>query len=235
MIQFTALKSTSLFYKILCVLCLISFSIKPFAQGCSSSTHFPTDTLLATNDWQLLDSCSFAGEFSTFQVTEGTTYVFSTSQQDGSNIVYDSQLTLWLQGDSVLAYNDDLSNNELQSRIIWTADFSGVVELHLSEYDCSANTVCGHVMYKIEGPVGIPHLTKQHIQVFPNPGNGVIDVSQEASWKYVRVLNTQGAILASFERAEIGQKLDLRGFQQGHYLIEFTNEKGPILIPYVLM
>jgi hypothetical protein len=235
MINVTALRSTSLFLNLLCVLCLAGFSVKPFAQGCSASTHFPTDTLVPSNDWQLLDSCSFAGEFSTFQVTEGITYVFSTSLQDGSNIVYDSQLTLWLHGDSVLAYNDDLSNNELQSRITWTADFSGIVELHLSEYDCSANTICGHVLYKIEGPVGINQLSTQTIQVFPNPGNGIMDVTPNASWKKVRIFNAQGAILASFERTEMDEKIDLSGFQQGHYLIEFTNEKGPILIPYVLI
>jgi hypothetical protein len=231
----TPLKSTTLILHLLCVLCFVGYSFRPFAQGCAVSTHFPTDTLSPSNNWQLLDSCSFAGEFSTFQVTEGTIYVFSTSQQDGSNIAYDSQLTLWHNGDTVLAYNDDLSNNELQSRIIWTADFSGFVELHLSEYDCSANTICGHVLYKMEGPVGTPQLTKQTIHVFPNPGNGMIDVTSDASWKQVRILNAQGAVLALFDHAEIDDKIDLSGFQRGHYLIEFTNEKGPILIPYVLI
>jgi hypothetical protein len=156
-----------------------------------------------TNDWQILDSCSFAGEYSTFQVTEGIIYHFSTSQQDGSNIVYDSQLTLWQNGDSVLAYNDDLSNNELQSRIIWTADFTGVVELHLSEYDCSTNTICGQVMYRTEGPIGIPVLSNKNVQIYPNPGNGKLAIQTEALWTSARVFNTQGGLLAAFERSDI--------------------------------
>jgi hypothetical protein len=151
---------------------LISGIFNVSAQ-CDHTQLYPADTVTPIMDWMMLDSCSKAGQYALIHVEEGMYYGFSTRAADGSDITYDSQLTLRKSNGDLIAYNDDAEANNLQSIIYWTANFTGQVELHLSEYDCQVNDTCGKIMiYMSEGAGLSEEIVESKPLVYPNPSNG---------------------------------------------------------------
>lgn len=151
---------------------LVSGTFSVSAQ-CDHSQQYPADTVTPIMDWVAIDSCSKAGQFALIHVDEGMYYGFSTLTSDGSDITYDSQLTLRKTNGDLIAYNDDAGANNLQSIIYWTANFTGTVELHLSEYDCQSNDTCGKVMVFMSEGAGLSEeMEAQELRVYPNPTNG---------------------------------------------------------------
>ena len=111
-----------------------------FVSNYPSGVASTTSSSLVTNT-----SCNYGGEYSYFNVTAGETYTWTTCADDN----FDTQLTLY-QGQvssasTVLAYNDD--DCGLQSTITWTATYTGVVTLLVSEYSCSSNSTCTTVQW----------------------------------------------------------------------------------------
>lgn len=84
--------------------------------------------------------CAWAGDSYTVDVVAGTTYTFSTC----GLTAFDTQLTLYtFGGATVLSYDDDGCG--LQSEIVWTATFTGTVEILVDEYflfGCEHFTYC---------------------------------------------------------------------------------------------
>lgn len=144
---------------------------------CDHTQQYPADTVTPIMDWMAIDSCSKAGQYTLIHVEEGMYYGFSTRAADGSDITYDSQLTLRKTNGDLIAYNDDAEANNLQSIIYWTANFTGAVELHLSEYDCQVNDSCSKVMLFMSEGVGLDEMSvDQSPLVFPNPSNGKMTI-----------------------------------------------------------
>jgi hypothetical protein len=201
------------------------------SQGCIHTTMFPNDTLSATTNWQSIDTCSFAGEFSSFEVVSGNQYIFSTSLNDGSNVLYDSQLTLVNESDSILAYNDDLSNSELQSRIEWTADFSGIVQLHVSEYDCMPNSICSVIRYRELPPLAITDMVDEHnFMLYPNPASHVLSVSGVQEACTFEVISSNGKIVQQGKLTSSEPSILVDRFPGGMYLLKLsTDQKAQVL------
>jgi len=84
----------------------------------------------------------WAGDYAVINVTAGNTYEFSTCAANGSNVTYDSELTLLTNAQQLLAYNDDFCGT--QSFVSWVATYTGTVQIHLTEYylgaGCYTNT-----------------------------------------------------------------------------------------------
>lgn len=118
---------------------------------CNSNVQYPAEVVTISNDeWQQSPYCNYAGEYMVFNITAGYTYHFSTCEADGAIISneYDTQLTLRDPSGNVLAYSDDLLTCGSKSRISWTATYTGLVQLHLSQYDCQSNSICTYLAYK---------------------------------------------------------------------------------------
>ena len=84
---------------------LISGIFNVSAQ-CDHTQLYPADTVTPIMDWMMIDSCSKAGQYALIHVEEGMYYGFSTRAADGSDITYDSQLTLRKTNGDLIAYND---------------------------------------------------------------------------------------------------------------------------------
>lgn len=69
------------------------------------------------------------GTYYSVSVTAGNTYTFTTC----GNAAFDTQLTLY-NGATSIDYNDD--DCGVQSTIVWTATFTGTVDIYIDEYDC---------------------------------------------------------------------------------------------------
>src|SRR5690606_5721558 len=119
---------------------------KVAAQCDNFPNQYPTGTISvpANAGFIAISDCNFAGELAVVSVVAGDTYTFSTCAADGSNIGYDTQLTLLDGGGGPLAYNDDACG--IQSRITWMATYTGVVEIHLNVYNCGSNSTCSKIM-----------------------------------------------------------------------------------------
>ena len=102
-----------------------------YAQ-CLCTTQYPAGTLTPTTAWTSISACNYAGEYAVINVVAGNIYEFSTCASNGSNVTYDSELTLLTNAQQLLAYNDDFCG--VQSYISWTATYTGTVQIHLTEY-----------------------------------------------------------------------------------------------------
>ena len=118
--------------------------------GCNSTTLFPTTTFTPTTAWQTTASNIYAGEYSLYNVVSGESYSWSLCSADGGSASYDSELTLRKNSDdSFLAYsNDDCGDDAI---ITWTATFTGVVKVVVTEYSCLTNSTNTTLVYRDNG------------------------------------------------------------------------------------
>ena len=129
-----------------------------FAQ-CVCSSQYPAGTVTPTTAWTTINTLMYAGDFAVVNVTAGNTYEFSTCATYGSNVTYDSELTLLTDAQQLLVYNDDFCGN--QSYISWTATYTGTVQIHLTEYylgsGCWTNTTPSSIRFRYTaGAVTVP-------------------------------------------------------------------------------
>lgn len=122
-----------------------------FEAQCICANQYPLGNNTPTTSWGNISACNYAGEYAVINVVAGNIYEFSTCAIYGSNVSYDSELTLLSNAQQLLAYNDDFCGN--QSYISWTATYTGTVQIHLTEYylgaGCYTNLTCSTIRYKM--------------------------------------------------------------------------------------
>ncbi len=111
------------------------------AGGCiSGGTQFPGATQSTTSStFVTVSTIIYAGEWQRYSVTSGTSYEWSLCSADGGNASYDSQLTLYLDDNTILCYSDDNCGDD--GKIGWTATFTGFVRTKVNQYNCQTNSV----------------------------------------------------------------------------------------------
>jgi hypothetical protein len=117
---------------------------------CLCTSQYPLGNMTPTTVWSTINTLMYAGDYAVVNVTAGNTYEFSTCAANGSNVAYDSELTLLTNAQQLLAYNDDFCGN--QSYISWTATYTGTVQIHLTEYylgsGCWTNSTPSSIRYR---------------------------------------------------------------------------------------
>jgi hypothetical protein len=211
---------------------LISGVFNVSAQ-CDHTQLYPADTVTPIMDWMMIDSCSKAGQYALIHVEEGMYYGFSTRAADGSDITYDSQLTLRKTNGDLIAYNDDAEANNLQSIIYWTANFTGQVEVHLSEYDCQINDTCGKIMiYMSEGAGLSEEIVESKPLVYPNPTSGNVLIklteSEVNSIGNIVITNLLGQTVDLLTNPAATNQIDLTGFK-GVYVVLLRDKQQQII------
>ncbi|MFM7664749.1 MAG: hypothetical protein ACKO68_09510, partial [Bacteroidota bacterium] len=128
----------------------LSLTLKSQAQGCICTQQWPTTAVTPTTVWSTISTSMWAGDYAVVNIVAGNTYEFSTCSANGSNVTYDSELTLLTNAQQFLAYNDDFCGT--QSYISWTATYTGTVQIHLTQYylgsGCWTNTTPSSVRYR---------------------------------------------------------------------------------------
>ena len=126
------------------ILFISQISINNSFSQCSNFVgQYPAGTQTTTvGTLTTVSTCIFGGEYSAYNVTAGQTYTWTTC----GNTAFDTQLTLWNTAHTIsYGYNDD--NCGLQSTITWTATFTGVVHVLVSQYSCLSNSTCMTVQW----------------------------------------------------------------------------------------
>jgi len=116
------------------------------SQGCANAFQWPNNSVTPTANWATIAVDNWAGDFAVVNVVSGNLYEFSTCAANGSNVTYDSELTLTTNANALLIYNDDFCG--LQSYISWTATFTGTVRIHLTAYPCLTNSINSSIRVK---------------------------------------------------------------------------------------
>ena len=78
-----------------------------------------------------------------------------------------------------------------------------------------------------EGEVGIsnPNLSSNTISIYPNPGNGLVNIDMvNEDFSTVEVLSITGKLVRSFELTGTTGSYDLTELQSGLYFVVFVNE-----------
>lgn len=103
----------------------------------------------SSTEWQTITTSIFAGEYSRYNVTQGSTYEWSTCIADGGQTEYDSQLTLWRSTNTTTAldYSDDDCDGA-SAKLTWTATFTGEVYVQLNEFDCQTNNELSTIVFR---------------------------------------------------------------------------------------
>lgn len=214
----------------------VSGAININAQGCLNTNLYPSGIFNPVpNAWAVIDSCNKAGDYAKVNVIQGGLYTFSTRQYDGSNVTYDSQLTLRLSTGEVLGYGDDSGPNELQSSLFWLADTTAVVEIHLNQYECDTNDSCSKIMVYYDAPLGISEFSNQMaFNIFPNPTSGDIAINIPSELPennyHLKLINLQGQLIGD---QYISMTENVFSFPQntlkGTYLILIQNDDKKIV------
>ena len=119
-------------------LLLFLLGIQSVAFGqCNNNNSFLTDMTPSSPGVTVTNACVRGGRYVTVSVCAGAQYTFKTCASNA----FDTQLTLYNNtGGAALAFNDDFCG--LQSQIIWTATFTGVVRVLLDRYNCNNSNLC---------------------------------------------------------------------------------------------
>lgn len=128
-------------------------ALQSYSQ-CSFSgwVQYPSGTFTPpVGSFGVLTTCQYGGEYSLHNVVAGNVYEWSLCSSDGGSAFWDMEMTLYNNGSQqLLAYNDDFCS--YNPKITWTANFTGVVRLIVTEYGCWSNIDCSQVMYRQVGP-----------------------------------------------------------------------------------
>tara|TARA_Y100001973_G_C5167218_1_gene316880 strand:- start:244 stop:1401 length:1158 start_codon:yes stop_codon:yes gene_type:complete len=159
-----------------------------------SSIYNPT-----SNAWGAASSCNWAGEVIQVSVVDGDAYQFSTcSNYGGTSASYDTQLTLRDASGALIAFNDDFfSCTGFTSYINWTATYTGILYVHLNEYNCLSNTTCTRVMiYRTEvlGPGPCENTTFYTFNDMPTFSNPSETITCYYAGEYCRWDNAEGGV-----------------------------------------
>jgi hypothetical protein len=126
---------------------------------CLCTSQYPLGNMTPTTVWSTINTLMYAGDYAVVNVTAGNTYEFSTCAANGSNVAYDSELTLLTNAQQLLVYNDDFCG--IQSFVSWVATYTGTVQIHLTEYylgaGCYTNSTPSSIRYRyVAGAVTVP-------------------------------------------------------------------------------
>jgi uncharacterized protein YjdB len=143
---------------LLSALFAFSFFSISYAQ-CVCTSQYPLGNMTPTTLWSTINTLMYAGDYAVVNVTAGNTYEFSTCSANGSNVTYDSELTLLSDQQQLLAYNDDFCG--IQSQLSWVATYTGTVQIHLTEYylgaGCYTNSTPSSIRYRFTaGALTVP-------------------------------------------------------------------------------
>lgn len=75
----------------------------------------------------------------------------------------------------------------------------------------------------ISDEAGISESSLYHLNIYPNPSNGIININANESISSITVFDMSGALVRQFEQLhENSVQLDLQGIKKGHYILHVS-------------
>ncbi len=196
--------------------------------GCNSTTQYPSTTLTPTTAWKTQNSI-WAGEFTAFNVTSGTTYVFSYCSADGATASYNSEMTLRNKAtNAFIAYSNDACGDD--AKIQWTATFTGAVKLVTTVSGCGTNSISTKLRYKkLAKEAEVAEVVPEaEYSVYPNPTSGKISVEAASGFESIKqivIYSTSGKAVRTMDlpvKPENIYTFDLSDQPTGYYIVRIV-------------
>ena len=209
----------------------VVITVTTSSQGCNSTTQYPSTTLTPGTNWKSQKSI-YAGEYTAFNVTNGSQYVWSYCSADGASASYNSELTLRNKAtDAFIAYSNDACGDD--AKITWTATFTGVVKVVTTKYSCGTNSVNSTLRYKKLAKEGIEESieTETEFSVHPNPASStaIIESSTDfADVNEVLFYDMNGSLVKTISLSDkTGStiEVDLSAMKPGLYYIKLVGDR----------
>ncbi|NNK80861.1 MAG: T9SS type A sorting domain-containing protein [Flavobacteriales bacterium] len=126
------------------LLIFILLIAEPIVSQCSNfEINYPSGLFSSSSDsWQNVTNCAYGGDFQEYYVVQGGAYEWTSCYGVG----FDSEITLWDEAHENILSHEDENCASLHGTINWSADYTGIVHLLISEQGCSSNTDC-HSLY----------------------------------------------------------------------------------------
>lgn len=153
------------------------------------------------------------------------------------------------QEEDIVAYIETNEFGEYYFEYVPNGEYNMLVDIPglnmIENYDVEIidNTIVGELDFVVEnngitipGATGYEQLEKKMAQIYPNPGNGYLQINFLESDSYqVRVFSTMGQMLDSryYPDATGTLDLDLSNLVQGVYLISVEGSRGQETIKYI--
>jgi hypothetical protein len=222
-----------MYHKLIFILTLFWGSQSISIAQCMNTSFYPAMSITPTAIWAAIDFCNWAGEYAMVNVVAGDTYYFSTQYSAGTNINYDSQLTLRDNSGNFIDYNDDAPDGFFGGAlIIWEANYTGIAQIHLNQFNCAANNICTSIMTKFTTVNSLEERDeKNELFTVSNtavPGIFQLAISHEVknSNSILSVYSITGEVVFEESLNLNFQTLNLSNFASGIYIIQIIDEKG---------
>ncbi|HEY8403667.1 MAG TPA: T9SS type A sorting domain-containing protein [Flavobacteriales bacterium] len=178
------------------VIAALLFSSPSFLNAqCPNTNVYYTDINTEFDGDISTVSCVFGGEYLSASVCSGVTYIISTC-----NSSWDTQITLYSENGSYLAYDDDGCNGiSGGSYLSWTANFTGVIRILINQWNCQSNTSCVAVTMEQIGSCNTPSSGCPNDNVLydvlatPSGVGNTVNINGMYAGEYVNVNVCQGA------------------------------------------
>lgn len=183
---------------------LVSIQVKTQtcgAGGCvaadtNSTGKYPSSTFTTTySTWSTVSAYMNAGNYTLFNVTNGSTYEWTYCSDFGGNMAWDAELTLFNYSTGApLCYQNNCGRTGCPTApyIRWTATFSGIVKLLTTVSGCTTNTGAPYSKLMWRDTSGTPLVKVLGVDVYS--GNGTINWPQvkAAGYKFAYAKATEG-------------------------------------------
>lgn len=196
--------------------------------GWLGTTNYPTGILNANTVFTGVANDSWAGDYFFCNVTFGQTYIWSTCASFGGVSSYDDQLTLTDNNNFLLCFSDDFCNQN--ASIQWTATYTGVVRISLTQYDGLTNQTDTRIVWKVLSSAGIEdsnsNIAKESIKIYPTIVENSLNYTSELSgYGKVQIFDLNNKVLFSEKVLNKEGTIDCSFLNYGTYFISFQNEE----------
>ncbi|HOI86821.1 MAG TPA: CARDB domain-containing protein, partial [Lentimicrobium sp.] len=221
-------------------LAAVAISVTSTDPGCNSSVQYPSNIITPGTNWKSQKNI-YGGEYTAFNVTIGSTYVFSYCSADGAVAPFDTELTLRNKAtDAFLAYDNNNCGDD--AKITWTATFTGQVKLVTTVSGCVTNTTSATLRYRRLAKVadgmedgGIAY------QVYPNPVTSLITVESAAGFEGISEITLLNAAGREVRRIIVPEKADnimtlaVEDLPAGYYMLRLSGSGKVLQFKTVIM
>lgn len=204
--------------RIISLLIFITILSFPVLSQCNNGTNYYPSSIYtpSADSWGYSSTCNWAGEVIRVNIISGDSYQFSTcGNYGGITASYDTQLTLYDESGNVVAFNDDYFGcYGYTSYINWTSTYTGVLYVHLNQYNCASNTSCTRVMiYRTEQQIISGPCTNSAyytVRDFPTQSNSSVTVGCYYAGEYCTWNNPEQGVAYTVSSTTSGDWITVR-------------------------
>ena len=169
---------------------------------------------------------------------EGSNFVYSSVSEntwhhivvvrDGANTLYYVDNNLVGTGKSGTVASGGSPNPDFvigTGRELINQFFDGVID-DIKIYDCALGAFEIDQLYNSPDPLSVENAVDFGLNIYPNPGNGIISLDSKQTFNRVMVYNVVGELVYSENYQSTHSDINIESFANGIYVIKVSDSEG---------